>query len=232
MPFPNYCGRKRLWTRERVLQALNVAAREIQGPLPCYDHKYNLLKKGKLHWPSSGRILEYFHSLGRAWLAAGVLRGRVSLHNIAWLEKEDDYLLQYAGEKTLPEIATQLHRTTGAVRARLNRNHGIAARHNQGYLSAAEVAKEYGCSYHRIRAALKQGHIRGRFDSRRHRWEIDMLDILQSPAAQAILNAPKRTHKTWPTDVGNYYSRHGLKRVVRDGVVVRTVVKEPVCVGT
>lgn len=34
MPFPNFHGRNRWWTRDRVLTALAQAMKEIQGPLP------------------------------------------------------------------------------------------------------------------------------------------------------------------------------------------------------
>lgn len=34
---PNFRGRERFWTKERVLAALAKAIREIKGPLPCSD---------------------------------------------------------------------------------------------------------------------------------------------------------------------------------------------------
>jgi hypothetical protein len=220
MPYPNFCGRRRLWTRENVLVALASVMKELQGPLPCFDHDYNMLKKDRLEWPTSHRILEYFHSMGRAWLAAGANRSRVNLHNIHWLPEEDEYLLEHAGTKTLQEIADHLRRNYQAVRARLNKNHNIASRHNQGYMSAAELSKEYKCSYHRIRTALREGKIKGRFDERRNRWEIDLAEVMASPIAQIILHRPKRTHKTFQTDLGNYCERHGLKRTLQGGRMV------------
>ena len=87
---------------------------------------------------------------------------------------------------------------------------GIASRHNQGFLSAAELAKEYGCPYHRVRTLLNDGIIKARYDSRRNRWEVDPDDI--TPTVASLLEAPKRTHKTWPTDVGDYYQRYGIRR--------------------
>jgi hypothetical protein len=226
MPYPNFCGRQRLWTRENVLEGLASAMKELKGPLPCFDHDYNMVKKGRLDWPTSHRILEYFHSMGRAWIAAGANPSRVTLHNICWLPEEDEYLLEHAGAKTLQEIATHLRRNYQAVRARLNKNHDIASRHNQGYMSAAELAKEYKCSYHRIRAALREGKIKGRFDKKRNRWEIDPARIMASTTAQIILHRPKRTHKTFPTDVGDYCRRHGLKRVLRGDKVIYVEVLE------
>ncbi|MDD5701385.1 MAG: hypothetical protein PHU23_04965 [Dehalococcoidales bacterium] len=220
MPFPNFQGRKRLWTRENVIEALSAAAREIQGPLPCFDRDYNAFKKDRLDWPTSHRILEYFHSMGRAWLAAGVDPARVSLRNVNWLPEEDEYLLEHAGAKTLDDIAKHLRRSYSAIRARLNKNHNTASRHNQGYLSAADLAKEYNCSYHRIRTALREGKIKGRFDKKRNRWQIDMAKVMSSTAAQMILHRPKRTHKSSPTDVGNYCRRHGLRRTLREGKMI------------
>ncbi|MFX1537496.1 MAG: hypothetical protein ACFFDI_25085 [Promethearchaeota archaeon] len=43
MPFPciEYCGNRRYWTRERVLEGLKAAAREINGNLPCLDREWN-----------------------------------------------------------------------------------------------------------------------------------------------------------------------------------------------
>jgi len=154
MPFPNYIGKKRFWTRERVLSALVEAAKEIKGSLPCSDREWNKRKKGRLDWPTSTRILFYFHGIARGWLAAGVSKERLSLKNLKWTRDEDGYLLDKAGTLTLKVIASRLGRSYGATRTRLNKNYGIASRVNQGYLSAAELAKEYSCSCHRIRQAL------------------------------------------------------------------------------
>ena len=217
MPFPNWIGRKRLWTKERVIAGLTTAAGEIEGPLPCLDASYSRIKKGHLDWPVAARVLGYFGAMARGWLAAGEPMSRVSLHNVPWTEEERTYLLEYAGNHTLKRIAQKLGRSYGAMRGQL-RIIKIASRHNQGYLSAAELAKEYNCSCHRIRQALAEGKIKGRYDRLRNRWQINLKDL--TPEAKEILTRPKRTHKTCATDLGDYYSRFRLKRTIIDGRVI------------
>jgi len=196
---------------------LAVAAGEIEGPLPCLDASYSRIKKGHLDWPPATRVLEYFGAMARGWLVAGEPLSRVSFHNVPWTEEERTYLLEYAGNHTLKRIAQKLGRSYGAVRGQL-RIKKIASRHNQGYLSAATLAKEYNCSCHRIRQALAEGKIKGRYDRLRNRWQIDLIDL--TPEAKEILTRPKRTHKTYPTDLGDYYTRYGLSRRVIDGRVM------------
>jgi hypothetical protein len=193
--------------------------REIAGPLPCHDAEWSAYKKGRLDLPPASRVLEYWHSLARAWLHAGADPARVKLHNQDWTEAEDEYLLEHAGDKTLEAIAGYLHRSYSAVRSRLNKEHGVHARNNQGFLSAAELAKQYHCSCHRIREALKTGEMKGTFDKKRNQWLIDPADIAL-PEFQSLLHRPRRTHKTWPVDVGDYSQRHNLKRIVQDGRLV------------
>ena len=113
MPFPNFIGRTRLWTKGRVIAALATAVAEIKGPLPRSDAAYNRIKKGRFDWPTTKRILEYFHSMARAWLAAGASRDRISFFNIEWSEGEKEYLCDYAGIFTLKNIARHMGRTYG-----------------------------------------------------------------------------------------------------------------------
>ncbi|MBA7687307.1 hypothetical protein ES703_95768 [subsurface metagenome] len=219
MAFPNYIGKKRLWTREKVLAGLMRAASKIQGRLPCRDAAYNKIKKGHLDWPTSHRVLEFFGSMARGWLAAGAPKTRISLKNIDWTPAEETYLKEHAGEKTLEEIAAYLRRSYGGVKTRLNKNVGISARGNQGFFSAAELAKEYGCPYHRVRTALAEGKIPGKFDQCRNRWQVDLIEL--TPAAKAILEAPKlHSYKNSPTDLGDYYYRYGLRRQKINGQMV------------
>lgn len=200
----------------RVQTALRAIGKKLPGPLPAWD-RYQEMKSGRLHWPPAQRITEYFGCMARAWLEAGFDSDRVILFNVAWLPGEDEYLLQHAGTMTLKEIAKHLHRHYQAVRARLEKNHNMTARGAQGYWSAAELAKEYNCSCHRIREALRCGKIKGRFDHKRNRWEIDIADVWASASALMILHRPKGTHKNVPTDLGDYYRRHGLKRIMLNG---------------
>ncbi len=226
MPFPNFHGNKRWWTRNRVLTALAQAMSEIQGPLPCADSAWSRIKKGRWDWPPAIRVLEYFGAMARAWLAAGAPRERVTLRNLNWLPEEDGYLLEHAGEKTLADIARDLRRSYQAVRSRLSKNIGITARANQGFISAAELAKEYQCPYYRVRTALAAGKIPGRFDRCRNRWQVDMAQL--PPLAKAILKAPKlHSYKTTPPDLGDYYKRYGLKRAVIEGKITVVERKQP-----
>lgn len=225
MPFPclAYTGNRRIWTEERVLEALRRAATEIQGPLPCVDSGWNRIKKGRLDWPGSNRVLEYFGSMGRAWLAAGADKSRVSLRNIAWTPEEDEYILENAGTMTLQSIGRHLCRSYGSVRVRLQA-HGVRARSNNGYFSAAELAKEFRCPYHRVRKALHDGVISGRYDRIRNRWGVDLAQL--TPAALEILRAPKtHSYKNSPSDLGDYLERHGLRRRLINGVLTIVAVR-------
>ena len=211
MPFPNWIGgRKRLWTREHVLEALAAAAKEIKGPLPCLDAKYNELKKGRLEWPTSHRILEYFGSMARAWVAVGAPMRRVSMRNLPWTPEERSYILDNAGEMTISVIGKRLRRSYGGVRRELYKL-GVHARDNEGYLSAAQMSKELPCSCDRLRRMLNAGLIPGaQFDKVRNRWKIDPLAI--TPELRGKLTAPRRSHCTWPLDVGDYYARYEISR--------------------
>lgn len=213
MPFPNFIGNKRFWTRERVIVVLMLASREIKGPLPCCDAVYNRLKKGRLDWPTSHRILEYFGGMARAWRAVGVPMSLVTMRNLDWLPEEKEYLLDHAGVVTLKVIAKRLGRSYGAVRKELQSFH-IRARDNEGYLSAAQMAKELSCSCDRLRRFLNAGRIKGtRFDKVRNRWKIDPLSI--TPEVKAELTTRRKTHNTWPLDVGDYYARYGITRHIQ-----------------
>lgn len=220
MPFPNFIGsHKRYWTRERVIEGLQRAAQEIKGPLPCLDQEYSRIKKGHLDWPVSARVLFYFGAMARGWRAAGVEWERISLHNVPWVPEEDEYLKENAGTMTLEDIGRHLHRSYQSVRYRLNRCFGIKARDNEGYLSAAQMAKHFNCSCHRIRTALHDGRIRGTFDTVRNRWRVDIGELNEDELA--ILNQPKlKTHRTTPPDVGDYYQRYGIRRRLIDGKTV------------
>lgn len=211
MAFPNWIGsHKRLWTREHVVERLAQAAKELPGPLPCCDADYNRLKKGRLDWPTSSRVLEYFGSMAHAWLAAGVEKERIRLDNLDWTGEENDYLLDHAGIDTLEQIALHLRRSRGAVHRHLYEL-GVHARDSQGMLSAAQLAKEYKCPYHRIRAALAAGQIPGRYDPVRNRWNVAIDEL--TPESLAILQQPKlHSYKTRQTDLGDYYKRYGIRR--------------------
>lgn len=207
---------RRYWTRERIILSLKQVMNEIPGALPNDDREYNRLRKGREDWPPTVRVLGYFHSISRAWLAAGAPKSRVNLSNIAWTPEEDGYLLENAGYLRLKTIAANLCRTPYAVRSRLNKYYGIRARDNQGFLSASALSKEYDCPYSRVISALKSGLIKGDYDPVRNMWKVDLGDI--TPEAEAVLRAPKeRSWRTYPPDLGDYDQRYNLHRQVVDG---------------
>ncbi len=185
---PNMQGRKLVWTREKVIEGLKAAAEEF-NPIPTSDTIYNRKKKGRYDWPPVTYIFRDFKTFPEAWLAAGVDPERISMDSAKWTEHETEYLLEKAGDMKLVTIAKNLRRPYGGVRGRL-RILNNKARHNQGYLSAAELAKHFNCPYHRVREALVAGKIKG-FRSRiRKDWQIDLIDL--DDAALEILNQSKQ----------------------------------------
>ncbi len=218
---PNRQGAKLIWTRGKVIEGLQAAAKEF-NPIPTSDGIYNLAKKGRYDWPPAANIYMYFDAFPQAWLAAGVDPKRIKLQCAKWTEEETEYLLDHAGNMKLVSIAKHLRRSYGAVRGRL-RFRKTKARHNQGYLSAAELAKYYKCPYHRVREALVTGKIKGFRNSIRKDWQVDLADL--NSQALELLQQPKlKSHRNSPPDVGDYEKRHGLKRTVVDGKTVRVTV--------
>jgi len=210
MPFPNFIGRTRFWTQERVISALKQASQEIKGPLPCSDTVYNRLKTGRLDWPTLHRVYEFFGSIAKGWLAAGCPKSRVTMRNLDWLPEERGYLLDHAGTKTLKAIANRLRRSYGSVRKELQA-HGMRARDNEGYVSAQQLAKMLPCSCDRLRRFLNAEKIPGAtFDKVRNRWKIDPSSI--TPELKTALTSRRITHNTWPLDVGDYHARYGIVR--------------------
>ena len=217
---PNRLGRRLIWTKEKVIEGLQTAAKELGRHLPTSDDVYNPLKKGRYDWPPAVYVYKYFPTFAVAWLAAGIKPSRVNLSSTKWTEEEDEYLLTHAGNIRLADIAKHSRRSYGAVRGRLRFKNHLQARHNQGYLSAAELAKYYKCPYHRVRQALLDGKIKGFRSQIRRDWQVDLADI-GSQALEVLLQPKLKSHKNSPTDVGDYEKRHGLKRIRLDGKTVR-----------
>ncbi len=218
---PNMMGACLFWTEQRTLDALKEVAKDLKV-LPTSDDLYNSLKKGRFDWPPASYIYRYFQTFPNAWTAAGVGKSRIDKAHAKWTEKEDEYLLDHAGNIKLETIARTLGRSYGSVRGRLRWHDHLKARHNQGYLSAAELAKYFNCSYHRVRRLLLNGSIKG-FRSRiRTEWQVDLADI--NDEARAMLSRAKITHKQSPVDVGDYSIRHGLCRRKIDGRTQRVPV--------
>lgn len=196
----------------------------IKGALPSSDRAYYQLKRGHLEWPPASRIYEFFGTMVRGWKAAGANKRRLKVGATRWSPAEHEYLLKRAGIDTLAQIAAHLGRSYQATRVQIgSKGWGMTARGAQGDFSAAEIAQEFGCSYHRVRRLLIDERIPGRYDRVRNRWRVfpDKLTAEQ----RALLDAPKRTHKSRPTDLGDWASRNHLYRKTLGGKVF--YVKEP-----
>jgi len=218
---PNMMGSHLFWTRERALDALKKIVNELDT-LPTSDDVYNILKKGRFDWPPASYIYRYFKTFPSAWTTAGAKKSRIDKASAKWTDEEDEYLLDHAGNIKLETIASYLNRTYGSVRGRLRWHNHLKARHNQGYLSAAELARYFNCSYHRVREKLQDKTIKG-FKSRiRNEWQVDLADI--DDEARMVLTQPKITHKETVTDVGDYDIRYGLSRRKINGKTQRVPV--------
>lgn len=200
-------GWRLYWTRERMLAALRDFTDRNAGPLPCSDEGYMRLKKHHDEWPPTSRILEEWHSMARAYLAAGAHRSRVTMKNVDWLPDEDEFLLENAGRMKLKTIAARLGRSYAATRSRLGKVHGKRARDVQCYLSACQTAQALTCSLDRVIRFINDGTLPA--TKRLGRWQIDRRD---AEKIRANLTAPRITHRTWPLDVGDYERRYGLRR--------------------
>lgn len=218
---PNMMGAHLFWTEQRTREALKEVAKELKI-LPTSDDLYNTLKKGRFDWPPASYIYRYFQTFPNAWAAAGVGKSRIDKAHAKWTEKEDEYLLDHAGNIKLETIARTLGRSYGSIRGRLRWHNHLRARHNQGYLSAAELAKYFNCSYHRVRRLLLDGSIKGFRSKIRTEWQVDLVDI--DDEARSILSLAKITHKQGPVDVGDYEVRHGLCRRQINGKTQRVPV--------
>lgn len=211
-------GPERFWTRERVIAGLVFASFEIEGQLPNSDRPYLVMKKGRYDWPPVTRIYEYFGTMSDAWEAAGLEKSRISRDYHQWMPDDEEYLMEHAGEKTLKQIGKHLRRSWSACKRRLYDLH-LKARDNQGFFTAAEVSKEYNCSYDRVRRLIISGEIPCRYDPPRNRYQIHP-DALTADVIKR-LQAPRITHKTEPLDKGDYEKRHRLQRRRINGKVMR-----------
>lgn len=206
-------GERLYWTPERVAAHLRRFVAWTSGVLPKSDREWDVARLADD--PPSTAIYGRWPGVGfrRIWMQqAGAPIERISLlsgHD-RWTEDEDAHLLQWAGIRTLEQLARELHRTYGACRKRLQ-DLGTSARTNQGYLSAAEVSREYGAPYSRVTRLIADGLI-PMTHSRTcdNRYEIDPAAI--TPEVEALLRAPKQTYTTFESDHGDYAQRYGLVR--------------------
>jgi hypothetical protein len=104
------------------------------------------------------------------------------------------------------------NRSTSAVRAKLRREGEGGLRRLDGMLSAADVAREYGCSVHRVSAMRQRGLLAAVW--RYHSWRFDPDDCER---LRVELTAPKQTWRGSPPDFADYDQRYGLRRVPRTG---------------
>lgn len=215
-------GNRRWWTQERVTAGLQDFASKHRGQLPNSDQDYSTLKKGHMEWPPASRVLEFFGTMADAWEAGGAPRSRVTRQWVEWTQEDDDYLLERAGSVTLKIIAKQLGRSWAACKRRLYDLGAGPARDLSGYLSAQQVAKEYGCPVDRVQKLIATGKLPARKVLGGHYWCIDPDD---AEKCRAELTKPRRSHHRYPI-VGDYDRRNGYVRRRVDGRVVRVPVTD------
>jgi hypothetical protein len=223
-------GHGRWWTKRRTLAALKAYAKVRPDNCPSSDHEWSAIKKGIYELPPAQKVLEYFGTMARAWLAAGVPRDRVKMLATRWSEEEKKYLLERAGIDTLEAIARKLNRSYGSVKSMIGaKGMKITARANQGLWSANQLSHHYGCSYKRVLDALNAGTIPGHRHRQRQTWLVDPADL--TPAIEAFLREPPKTHLDNvsvgipPRDrkLGTYVPAH-LQRAIDAAPVIRTTV--------
>ncbi len=207
------------WTRERTLDGLRDFVARNKGRLPSSSDAYNVVKRGHMEWPPSGRVLAYFDSMADAWAAAGASPRRYRRLWIDWTQEEEDLLVDLAGSMTLDLIAKRIGRSAGACKRKLYDLGAGRARDMSGHYSAMQVAELYGCPLARVNSLIRHGLLKARKVTGGHYWRIDPGDI--DARAENILRAPKRTHTTVPPDTGNYERRYGLRRETIDGRQIR-----------
>lgn len=184
------------WTRERCTKALQQYARRTTGRLPI-STPYEVVKKGDASLPPSARLYEHFGSLTRAWLAClpSSSHHRVPLLGCEWSAEEDDFLLSNAGTLTLKQCGERLHRSWAACKRRLY-DLGTTSRNNQGFMSAQQVADEYGCSPQRVTRFIRMGVLPSTLmHGNRH-----AIDPMDAKAIADLLSAPPSRGKGWKVD--------------------------------
>ena len=212
------------WTRERTVAGLQDFARRNRGQLPTSDHTYNDLKVGHMEWPTSLSVLTYFGSMARAWIAAGINKKRFTMGYAEWSAEDDEWLLEHAGEQTLKIIGAHLGRSWSACKRRLYDLKAGRARDVPGYLSAMQVAKEYNAPLSRVQRMIATGELPAFKVQGGHYWRVNPIDITRE--LERKLRAPKKGpyKNSGPPDVGDYYRRHGIRRLLVGGVVTRVTV--------
>lgn len=209
---------EKYWTEERIRDGLRDFVRTHRGALPRSDHEYSRLKKGRLEWPIAANVLGIFGTFPDAWAAVGAPKSRYTRRRVPWTQDEDDYLLGHAGEQTLKVVGARMGRSWAACKRRLYNLDAGGARDVPGYLSAAQVAKEYNCPLTRVRGLIARGELKAHRVKGGRYWRIDPSDV---EAIAEKLKQPKRTYTGVHPDVGDYERRYGLRRVRINGRIVR-----------
>lgn len=211
-------GRGRLyWTRERIVEGLRAFARAHRGPLP-ESHEYSRAKKGHPEYPTTDNVLKHFGTFAAAWEAAGASKSRIRRTWTPWTDDDNELLLDLAGRMTMALVAKRLRRTPGACRRQLYEMQAGRARDVPGYLSASEVAEQYGCPWGRVIRLIERGTLPAKRVQGGHYWRIDPADCER---IRPLLTAPKRTHKSAPPVTDNYDRDYGYRRVTVAGRAVR-----------
>lgn len=184
------------WARVRCTKALRDYALRTSGKLPA-NHAYDALKKGDPSLPPSARLYDHFGSITRAWLEClpSSMRERIPLLGCEWSPEEDDWLLSNAGSLTLKQCGAHLHRSWPACKRRLY-DLGTTSRNNQGYMSASQVAEEYGCDVGRVKRFIRRGVLAARL-MHGNRYAVDPTD---AKAIEDLLKAPASRGKGWKVD--------------------------------
>ncbi|MGE0227789.1 MAG: hypothetical protein AB7I38_11120 [Dehalococcoidia bacterium] len=203
-----------VWTPERIEDALRAYVKRTAGMLPSGSDEYSAVKKGDPSLPVAVTVVERYGAISRAWLAVGAPKSRVKFLGDAWTEEEVEYLLEHAGNQTLKQIETRLHRSRAACRRKLY-DLGLRARDAQGFMSAQQVAVEYGCGVKRVLTLIRNGELKAHHPAgKTNIWAVDPSD---AKAVAHLLRAPKRTHRPengYRTDFGDYRAHYGIRRTV------------------
>lgn len=192
-------GKQPYWNRDRVEAALRHLITASTGPLPAGSREYSNFKVGRPDMPAAASIQRHMltpaiPTFGHLWLSLDAPRSRVKILGGRWTADEDEYLFTTAGERTLPEIGQRLHRSAAACKRRLY-DYGTTARNNQGYMSARQVAGEYGCDVYRVTRLIAEGHLEARL-LHGNRYAIDPLE---AEGFRDLLTAPP-SRGPWPRD--------------------------------
>lgn len=213
---------RKFWTRERCEAALRAFIARSRDMLPAGFDDYSRVKSGDPSLPPASAIARELFTVdrptfGHLWLAYGAPRRRVKPLGGRWTDAEHDYLLSAAGTAMrLVDIAKHLHRSYAACKRRLY-DFGTTARNNQGYMSARQVADEYGCDVHRVTRFIERGVLAARL-LHGNRYQVDPQD---AAAIADLLRAPSSRGKGWRVDATGRPVPPPVKRAPEPAFITR-----------